>query len=250
MSANILAIILDNVSPQFVGRCSSMLGLDRTITEKAMNAAIPAVLAGMARAVGRPDGARQLGNALSSEPGKLSTEPGNWFEGMAAPTVGAGQQPMTPAGSSILSPLLGSGGMKAINDAVSRYSGVAPGQASNATNMAGLLAVNGLGRVQRETGLDSSGLAHALTSQAPQFAAAMPPGFSDILRNAEGSRPEATNTRPVEETRRRVDTQRAVGSDMTPMPNWLYWALGLLAILGIAWLLQPAFNEPQVATAP
>jgi hypothetical protein len=105
-----------------------------------------------------------------------------------------------------------------------------------------------LGKAQRESGLDINGLAQRLTSQAPQFAAAMPAGFSDMLRSAEVPRTDATYTRPAEEMRR--NQRIPAGGAATPLPNWLYWALGLLIILGIAWLLQPLLNRPQVAQAP
>jgi hypothetical protein len=241
MSDNILSIIMNNVSPQFLARCAQMLGIDRMITDKAMNAAIPAVLAGIARAVGKPEGVRQLGSAIANEPS-------NWLDNMANMAGGSAQQSMISSGTSLLSSLLGSNGLKLVTDALGRYAGVAPGQASSLAGLAGLLAVSGLGKAQRESGLDINGLAQRLTAQAPQFAAAMPAGFSDLLRGAEIPRTEATPTRPAEEVRR---SQRVpAGGSATALPNWLYWALGALILLGIAWLLQPLLNRPQVAQAP
>jgi hypothetical protein len=246
MSDNILSMILNNVSPQFLGRCASMLGIDRMITEKAMKAAVPAVLAGIARIAAKPDGARQLDNAVSSAPS-------NWLESVASMAGGgSGQSSMISNGMNILSSLLGSDGVKTISDAVGRYAGVAPGQASSLTGLSGLLALSGLNKVQSENGLDASGLAQRLMSQAPQFAAAMPSGFSDMLRGAEAPRADTTFARTAtDDARRRAAPQRAAaGPSASPMPNWLYWALGLLAVLALAWLLQPMFNRPQVATGP
>ncbi len=243
MSVNILSTIMNNMSPEMLARIASMLGIDRMVTEKTMNAAVPAILAGIARMSGKPDGARQLSSALSSGQGNL-------IDSLTSMVGGSGKQSIASAGSSLLSSLLGAGGMKGITDAISQYSGVEPAQANNLAGAAGLLTMNGLGKVQKESGLDAAGLAKMVASQAPQFAAAMPPGFSNLVRTAADTfQSEATThtAAPVEDLRRTGATYQPASRTAAPSPAWLYWALGLLALLGLGWLLTNV-NRPELAS--
>ncbi len=249
MSVNILATIMNNVSPEMLARISSMLGIDRMVTEKTMNAAVPAVLAGLARVLGKPDGANQLSNALNN------TQSSNLLEGLASMVGGSGKQAVVSAGTGLLTSLLGSGGMKGISDAISQFSGVEPAQANSLAGVAGLLTANGLNKVQKENGLDAAGLARMVSQQAPQFAAAMPSGFSNMLRSAadtfQSEPTSTTHTAPVEDLRRTGATYQPASRTTSPSPAWMYWALGLLALLGLGWLLTSMDRNPEVAsTAP
>jgi hypothetical protein len=250
MSVNILATIMNNVSPEMLARISSMLGIDRMVTEKTMNAAIPAILAGLARMLGKPDGANQLSNVLNN------TQSSNLLEGLASMVGGSGKQAVVSAGTGLLSSLLGSGGMRGITDAISQFSGVEPAQANSLAGVAGLLTANGLNKVRKENGLDTAGLARMVSQQAPQFAAAMPSGFSNMLRGAADtfqSEPASTTyTAPAEDLRRTTGaTYQPTSRTTSPSPSWMYWALGLLALLGLGWLLTSMDRNREVAsTAP
>ena len=251
MSVNILATIMNNVSPEMLARISSMLGIDRMVTEKTMNAAVPAVLAGLARVLGKPDGANQLSNALNN------TQSSNLLEGLASMVGGSGKQAVVSAGTGLLTSLLGNGGMRGISDAISQFSGVEPAQANSLAGVAGLLTANGLNKVQKENGLDAAGLARMISQQAPQFAAAMPSGFSNMLRSAADtfqSEPASTTTytAPTEDLRRTTGaTYQPASRTTSPSPAWMYWALGLLALLGLGWLLTSMDRNREVAsTAP
>lgn len=252
MSVNILSTIMNNISPEMLARISSMLGIDRMVTEKTMNAAVPAVLAGIARMLGKPDGANQLNTALGS------TQSGNLLEGLSSMVGGAGRQAVVSAGTGLLTSLLGSGGMKNMTDALSKFSGIEPAQANSLAGLAGLVTANGLNQVKKENGLDAGGLARMVSQQAPQFAAAMPSGFSNMLRGAADtfqSEPASTTyTAPVEDLRRSSGAstyQPAASSSASASGgNWMYWALGLLALLGLGWVMTSMQRNPEVATAP
>lgn len=240
MSVNILSTIMNNASPEMLARIASMLGIDRMATEKSMGAAIPAILSGIARMCGQPDGARQLSSALSGNQANL-------MDNLTSMVGGSGKQSLITAGSSLLSSLLGSGGAKSITDAISQYAGVEPAQAGNLASAASLLTMNGLSKVQKENNLDPAGLARTLASQAPQFSAAMPSAFSNLFHAADEVRTQATSTAPVEDLRRSGTTYQPASRTTAPSPAWLYWALGLLALLGIGWLLTNV-NRPEVAS--
>ena len=106
MGTNLISIIMKFLTPEVIARLASALGLDRAIAQKAITAAIPAILAYLGNAVTKPGGERQLANALAQQPsGALDT--------LMSILGGSGQKSLTEQkslvekGSSLLSGLFG-----------------------------------------------------------------------------------------------------------------------------------------------
>src|SRR5688500_3834783 len=99
MAMNIVSTILQSLlTPDNIGKAASLLGIDRGIAQKAMEAAVPAILGIFANKASTPDGARQLSNALAQQPAAASASSGG-----------------------LLSSLLGSGDTNALASAIGNF---------------------------------------------------------------------------------------------------------------------------------
>jgi hypothetical protein len=64
MSVNLVTLIMQNLTPDAVGRIASALGLGRENAQAGVAAGVPAILAGLANLASRPEGADRLAPAL------------------------------------------------------------------------------------------------------------------------------------------------------------------------------------------
>ncbi len=229
MAANLVSLIMQFLTPEAIARIASALGLDRTILQKAVVAAIPALLGYLANAVAKPGGEKQLGNALARQPaGSLDTLM-NMLGGTGQKAL-SDQKAFVENGSSLLSGLLGSGTQELIRS-VGQYAGLGEGASKSLMGMLGPVALDALGQQQRKEGLDIGGLANLLTSQRQQFAAALPSGFGspELLQSLGAT--ARTATAAADRT-----TRAAAGAATSASRNWLYWVIPALAILALALL--------------
>src|SRR5262245_7043059 len=103
MATNLVSEIAEALSPNIVSSIASALGLNRTATQKAVVAAVPALLAALINYVTKPQGAAKLADVVrKQEPGMLSS---------LASVIGApGQKALIDQGASVLASLLGGKG--------------------------------------------------------------------------------------------------------------------------------------------
>ena len=74
MATNLVSEIADVLSPSVVSRIASALGLNQTSTQKAVVAAVPALLAELISFVSRPQAATKLNDVVrKQEPGVLAS---------------------------------------------------------------------------------------------------------------------------------------------------------------------------------
>jgi hypothetical protein len=72
MATNLVSVIAEVLSPSIVSRIASALGLNQTSTQKAIVAAVPALLAALISYVSKPQGATKLTEAVrKQEPGAV-----------------------------------------------------------------------------------------------------------------------------------------------------------------------------------
>jgi len=208
-----------------VDRISSGLGLNKTGTQKAIVAAIPALLAALISYVSKPQGASRLNDVVKKqEPGVLSS--------LANVIGGSGQKAMVDQGASVLTSLLGGKTFSGLTNAVGQYAGVGESGSKGLMGLLGPVLLGVLGHEQRDRGLDASGLASLLTSQKKTVQAALPSGFSKYLNQA-GVLDDVTGaTTKV--------ASRATDRSASSLWPWLLGALALLAIGLFVWrLLSP-----------
>jgi len=65
MAMNLMELIAKFLTPDMIARIASGLGIDPSLAQKAIEAAIPALLARVAGRASKPEGALQLSNVLA-----------------------------------------------------------------------------------------------------------------------------------------------------------------------------------------
>ena len=224
MATNLVSEVAEVLSPTIVSRIASALGLNQTSTQKAIVAAIPALLAALISYVSKPQGQTKLAEVVrKQEPGMLS----NLSSVIGEP----GQKALIDQGASVLTSLLGGKTVPALTEAVGQYAGVAGSGSKSLLGLLGPVVLGVLGKETRDRGLDASGLASLLTSQKNNVSAALPAGFSKYLG-------EAGVLDDIASTGTRTVSQTPAGRPPSIWP-WLLgalasraWRVGLALVVG------------------
>ena len=243
MAPNLVSSIMQFMTPDMVARIARTLGIDPDVAQKVVGAAVPAILASFAGLAARPAGAQQLSDTLQQQRPDMLSQLSNAIGG-------PDQKAMADTGSSLLSGLLGSGGLNTLVSSISSFSGV---NQNAGKSMLGLLApavMGMLGQQQRSGGLDASGLANLLSSQRDQIAAAMPSGVANalgargLIDTVEGGLRRSADTASATAGRMAggiSDTaagasQVARAAHRNPLAASLpYWLIALAVLAGAAW---------------
>jgi hypothetical protein len=237
MATNLVSLIMQFLTPDTIGRIATALGLDRNIAQTAIGAVVPALLAGFSNAAAQPGGAQKLVDAARQQTGTL----GN-FTNM----LGAGRQSsLIEKGSQMLSALLGAQDQDSLTRAVAKFAGAGQGAASSLVGMLAPVVLGTIGQ-QRQQGrsLDAGGIADLLASQKNNIAAALPPGFSNLiggtgLLDALGGAARTATAAGTEAARVASSAARVVGdtsgraAGTAASRNWLYWLIPIAAIVAL-----------------
>jgi len=253
MPTNLIALIAQFLTPDMIARIASALGIDRTVAQKAIDAAIPALLARLAGHASKPEGARQLSNVLAQQAPDALVNLRNAIDGP--------QRELGESGWNLWSALFGRDTMNALSAAVGKFAGIGEGTSKSLLSVLGPVVMGVLGQQQRSAGLDASGLAALLASQKDQIGAAIPPGLTHQLGAAglldavsEGARSSAAAASAAvnrigsasESTVARAAqaATAARGSAMSQLPFWLV-AIAVLA--GLGWYFLRSHDSEEVA---
>ena len=264
---DLVRLIMEQLSPQLIGQIASALGLDPASAQKAVAAAVPALLSGLVSLVSKPEGASRLATILQQqEPSQVDR---------TASMIGSGnQQALVDQGMNTLSSLFGNSTLNSLSGALGRFAGTGEGQAKSLLAMVAPIAMGVLGGQQKSQGLDATGLTNLLTSQKDSIASAMPAGFANLLGSTgllEGvsdriSDAGAGATRAAQATTTQMqDTARATTAAATRqatatrgLSSWWPWIIAALVVLallayywyGIRGVEQVAEPETPPATRP
>jgi hypothetical protein len=251
MYGNVISALSQFLTPEFVAKMATVAGIpEGSLAPRAVAAAAPAILSGMACLASKPEGARRLADVMARQPPDA-------LETLAS--VG-GSERVADTGQNLLSSLLGGTSFASLASAVGKFSGVGDGAVRS---LLGMLTPVILGVLGREAGAGATGVAQLLASQRDEIAAAMPRGLSDLL----GRRGFPANTvASVAGRANEIDHLARNGIDTTSparrgpqakSSNWLYWVLPLLALAGLGWYLlggerrlPPAAVGPTATSAP
>lgn len=243
MASDLIASIQRMVTPDLIGKIAGGLGYDKGAVGQAVAAGIPAILASLTAVADKSDGAQKIANVLSQSSVTLDE--------IRSSFTGAEQQSIADHGASVLSTLLGNGPAKALANAVSEYSGLGPSAGKSLLGLLAPLVLGVLGQKQRTLGLDAGGIANLLVGQKDSILAALPSGFSSLLKGTGildslgGLKDTATQAAD-----RAGATVGSAYERMSPPPvenkgsgmsGWALAAAALVAVAGIAWF----FSGPQ-----
>lgn len=256
MSTNLVSLVMQFVTPDMIARIAAALGLDRSMAQKAIGASVPALLAGLAGAAAKPEGARQLSNALTEQ------QPG-MFDRLLNALGGSGQKAAVESGSSLLSNLLGSGTLNALSGAVGSYTGLNAGTSKSLLGMLAPMVMGGLGQQQRAQGLDTSELVTLLASQKDQIASSIPAGLanqlsgaglldtvdSELRTGAEAAGAAASRIGRASERTVTGATQAAYATQSSASSYWP-WLAALALLIGGLWYFLSGPTADRVAEQP
>jgi hypothetical protein len=224
-----------------------MLGLNSEAAQKAISAAVPAILASFAGVASNPIGEQRLSNALAQSADTVD----------ALKNAGQSSQRLAETGSGLLSTLLGGSTSSTLADTVSKFAGIDQGAGRSLLGMLAPVILGGLGQQQRESGLSPDGMASLLASQKSSIASAMPAGFGDMLKRTglldsvggamnAGAKAASTaaSTSTAAATQAAAAAQRATPSGL---PFGLAGLAGLAVLAGLAWYFLGDRSDEQVA---
>lgn len=175
---NLVDLIKGQINEDVLGKLGRVTGQDLTQTRTAVNAAVPAMLGGLAGLASSGDGASRLASSLDGqEPATLSNF-GNMLGGQGDVLAGKG--------TSMLSSLFGESALSNLVAALSKFLG---GNAESISKLLGAIApmiMGVLGSQKRGLGLNSTGLSKMLAEQRNNIMSAMPSGLSSALSGVSG----------------------------------------------------------------
>ena len=166
---SLLDMLQQRLGGDAVNQISSKLGTDPATTQTAIAAALPMLVGALARNAQDPGKAGALANALGRHDGSVLDD--------VAGYLGRGGD--TTDGNGILGHVLG-GRKETVQTGLGQAAGLDPSKAGALLAMLAPLVMGALGKVQREKGLDTGGLAGMLGGEQ-QRAADAAPGVMGML---------------------------------------------------------------------
>jgi len=238
MAANLISIVMQFLTPEVITQISSFLGLDRAATQKAVEGAVPTLLAGLSDVVATPAGSNQLSRLLSQQPAGSVTD-------LLRDT---GAQGLSETGTSMLSGLFGSRTMDAMAEAVGKFTGTGGIGGKSLLGVLGPIVLGVLGHQQRTAGLDADGLASLLHSQKSQIVAGIPTNLASQLGAAglidkadaglrSGMAAASAGASRIEGAAQRAGSWAGQTASTTAnrVAQWPYWVVAAIVLGGLAW---------------
>ncbi len=251
MTTNLINLVRQWIPDEAIGKIGGLLGESGASTQKAVEAGIPTLLAGLLHTASTPSGAGRLANMVGGEEGAKAGDILSNIGGI----LGGQTDELLKFGQKIVSNLFGSN-LSSVLDVLSKYSGM---KLSSISSLMGMLAPLVLGVLRQQTasqGFSPSSLINLLTSQKDAIARQAPAGLAgalglNSLTNL-GVESEAIRHPAVRAAEYGSDAVRRTAEAAEQRTSWLKWALplGLLVLLGcaLAYFLSGK-REPAVQTA-
>ena len=250
MAINLVSLVMQFLTPEIIGRVATALGLDRTLVQSAIGAAVPGLLAGFSGVATQPGGPQKLVEAAKQETGTL---------GKFADMLGGGSQStFIERGSQLLTSLLGARDQSALVSAIGQFAGLGQGKSGSLLGMLAPIVMGTVAQQQGARGLDASGITNLFASQKDNIAAALPADFGKLLGgtdllNSLGGAARSAASAGTQATRATAAAASAVGNAgqragaAATSYNWLYWLIPIVAIaaLLVYFLTKPAEQVAQ-----
>jgi outer membrane protein OmpA-like peptidoglycan-associated protein len=176
MAVNLLDLAKTALTPDLMQKISALIGESPANTQKAVDGAIPSVLAGLLNfAASSPDGPARLISLLTQ--GNYANLLGNLSSLLSG---GSATQDLLKTGKDLLSVIFG-GKLGALTDLIANNSGIKSASASSLLSLVGPLLLGLLGRETAAQGLNASSLISLLLGQKDLISRATPAGLAGVL---------------------------------------------------------------------
>lgn len=236
MAINLMDLVKTAISSSGVAdQIGSAVGLDKSKTNSAIDAAIPVLLSGLMKKASTPSGASELSNIFK----KQDAEP-SILDNLGSLVSGGASSKLLGMGSSLLPMLLGSS-QASIVSVLMKLLGIGD---KGVLGLLGSLAPIVMGVVGKQAksagGFDPGVLTNLLGGQSNFLSSALPNelkgvmGLADLGKQAS----ETVNNAARNTTRETTTRERAyvAPAPAAPASNPLSWLLPLLALAGLGFL--------------
>jgi hypothetical protein len=159
----ITQMITQQIAGSAVRAMASRIGVSESTTERAVQIAVPLIVAALARNAAQPEGAKDLQEAVTKD------HDGSIFDNL----MGYLNNPQSGNGSGILGHVFGQQ-QGAIQNNLAQATGLDQNAAGNVLEMVAPLVMGAVGQTQRQSDLDADGLSQFLDSQRQQTAETAP----------------------------------------------------------------------------
>jgi Bacterial protein of unknown function (DUF937) len=173
MAINLVSLVSQFLTPQLISTLARALGVNEAVAQKVVAAAVPAILASLGTAAAAPGGAQKISDAISNSDPDILTK--------ITQAASGGNTRFLNEGSTLLSGLLGGGGLASLAGAISQFSGAPQPATQTLLGAATQAAVGTIGQQDPSNWSDPSAILAMLTSQKDAISAALPPELSRAL---------------------------------------------------------------------
>jgi Bacterial protein of unknown function (DUF937) len=173
MAINLVSLVSQFLTPQMVSTLARALGVNEAVAQKVVAAAVPVILASLGTAAAAPGGAQKISDAISNSDPDILTKLGQAAAG--------GNTRFLNEGGTLLSGLLGGGGLSTLAGALSQYSGAPHPATQTLLGTVTHAAVGTIGQQDPSNWTDPSAILSLLNSQKSAISAALPPEVSKLL---------------------------------------------------------------------
>jgi hypothetical protein len=173
MAINLVSLVSQFLTPQVVGNLARALGVNEAVAQKLVAAAVPAILASLGTAAAAPGGAQKVSDAVSNSDPDILTK--------LTQAASGGNARFLNEGGTLLSGLLGGGGLSSLVGALSQYSGATHPATQTLLGAVTHAAVGTIGQQDPSNWSDPSAILSMLNSQKDAISAALPPELSKAL---------------------------------------------------------------------
>jgi hypothetical protein len=192
MAINLVSLVSQFLTPQLVGGLARALGINEAVAQKLVAAAVPTILASLGTAAAAPGGAQKVSDAVSMSDPDILTK--------LSSAITGGNTRFLNEGGTLLSNVLGGGGLSSLTGALSQYSGAPQPATQSLLGTIAHAAVGTIGQQDPSNWSDPSSILSLLNDQRSAISAALPPevsrllGASGLLAGLGGAAAAATQT--------------------------------------------------------
>lgn len=196
---SLVSSVFSFLAPAVVNRMASSLGLGQGVVAKALQAAVPAILASIAAAATKTGGATQLGRVLSKHDASV-------LRTFTSVIGSSGQAPFMDGGINALIALLGVPSTNALTSGIAKFTGLNNSQSASFLGLLTPIVLGHISQAQRSAGVDANGLAKLLSDHDDDYRAAMPPAFARGIEAGTATDTTTPSAHPVSATDHVDDT--------------------------------------------
>jgi hypothetical protein len=239
MAINLPNLVSQLITPDLINRIAAALGINPSLAQTVVNAAIPAVLGAFASEASSADGAKSISDLISNQ------DP-NMFDGLVNAIKGGDHANALAGGSQVLTNLLGNEGVSQLSSVLSKATGAPQQAAGSILGLVGPAVAGAIANQPPESWSDGSAVANLFAGEKKAIAAALPQSLASALSDSgflQGFEMAATSAAVSAPSNEAASASAAVRPS-APQPvssssgggmTWVYIIVAIIIVGGLAW---------------